>query len=83
MRGMMMLPDASARLREAVRYAFADVAVMHRGSVRQRILDVAEAELLCLALRLNDGNRIHAAKMLGISRNTLAKRVRSLGVGDG
>ncbi|MBC8519699.1 MAG: Fis family transcriptional regulator [Gammaproteobacteria bacterium] len=41
----------------------------------QRILDQMEQPLLELTLKQCDGNQSRAAKMLGINRNTLKKKI--------
>jgi two-component system nitrogen regulation response regulator GlnG len=50
-----------------------------------RVLAEVERPLIQLALKATKGNQIRAAAMLGINRNTLRKKIQTLGlrVGDG
>ena len=44
------------------------------------VLARLEGPLLCHALELSGGNQLKAARLLGINRNTLRKRLRLLGL---
>ncbi|MDX1387444.1 MAG: helix-turn-helix domain-containing protein, partial [bacterium] len=44
------------------------------------ILPMAERPLLKLVLKKTGNNQIRAAKLLGINRNTLRKKIRELGI---
>ena len=44
------------------------------------VLSRVEAPLLRHALELSGGNQLKAARLLGINRNTLRKRLRTLGL---
>jgi sigma-54 dependent transcriptional regulator, acetoin dehydrogenase operon transcriptional activator AcoR len=46
----------------------------------QETRDAADREALLEALRQTDGNGVHAAQLLGISRATLGRLVKRLGV---
>ena len=75
-----MSPEASTKIRTAVTYAFAEVSVGRAGQVRDAMIDALDSHLITLALRINQGNRLQAARLLGLNRNTLLKRIRQLGV---
>jgi len=45
-----------------------------------KILPAVERELVILALRETSGNQVHAARLLGITRATLRKRVEKFGI---
>jgi DNA-binding protein Fis len=75
-----MSPEASNKIRTAVTYAFAEVSVEQAGVVRDAMIDALDRQLITLALRINQGNRLQAARLLGLNRNTLLKRIRALGL---
>jgi two-component system nitrogen regulation response regulator GlnG len=50
------------------------------GNLYQEVLDTFERPLLKGALRRTRGNKVRAAELLGINRNTLNKRIRLLGI---
>ena len=50
------------------------------GRVYRRVMARMELPLLRHALQLCGGNQLKAAKLLGINRNTLRKRLRLLGL---
>lgn len=45
-----------------------------------KIIPLVERPLIRAALEATDGHRIRAAKLLGINRNTLRKRMEELGI---
>jgi two-component system nitrogen regulation response regulator GlnG len=45
-----------------------------------KIIPAVERELVIKALKETDGNQVHAAKLLGITRATLRKRVEKFGI---
>ena len=51
-----------------------------RSDPRLRILPAVERELIIHALRETSGNQVQAAKLLGITRATLRKRVEKFGI---
>ncbi len=50
------------------------------GRLYRAVLDRIERPLLVLALESTGGNQLRAAKLLGINRNTLRKRLRLFGL---
>ena len=50
------------------------------GRLYRTVMSRVEMPLLRLALELSAGNQLKAARMLGINRNTLRKRLRLLGL---
>jgi two-component system nitrogen regulation response regulator GlnG len=50
------------------------------GDVHRVVMAQVEKPLLTLALRICGGNKLDAAAMLGINRNTLLNRMRRLGL---
>ena len=57
-------------------YGATDIQHRPLGKVREQ----AEREHIISVLRLTNGNRIQAAQILGISRKTLWKKLKQLGV---
>jgi len=53
------------------------------GGVYRQALALLERPLLAHALALTGGNQLRAARLLGLNRNTLRKRCRSLGLAAG
>ena len=76
---MALTPAAREKLNSTVNYAFAEVAVLGPGQVRDRMVDALDHQLLTLTLRLHNGNQSRTAQFLGMNRNTLKKRMRVLG----
>jgi two-component system nitrogen regulation response regulator GlnG len=65
----------------------ADIAAMARQlfqwarrDPKLKIIPAVERELVIQALKETDGNQLHAAKLLGITRATLRKRVEKFGI---
>lgn len=94
--GVLMNQQWDGNLRElemVVRYAAErrhvgditprDLPTAHQGSSRSRRLtrlEQAEHDEIVKALRIHGGNKLRAAEHLGISRTTLYKSIRSLGI---
>jgi len=57
-----------------------EVAVAESGKLYRSILARIELPLLRQVLELSGGNQLKAARLLGINRNTLRKRLRILGL---
>lgn len=65
------------------RYVQPRLAAMREGeesAVHEEVVAAAERPLIGLALRLTQGNRLRAAGLLGMNRNTLRARMRALGL---
>ena len=51
-----------------------------RRDPKLKVLPAVERELVIQALKEAEGNQVHAAKLLGITRATLRKRVEKFGI---
>ena len=51
-----------------------------RREPKMKIIPAVERELVIQALKETDGNQVHAARLLGITRATLRKRVEKFGI---
>jgi two-component system nitrogen regulation response regulator GlnG len=51
-----------------------------RRDPKLKIIPVVERELVIQALKETDGNQVHAARLLGITRATLRKRIEKFGI---
>jgi two-component system nitrogen regulation response regulator GlnG len=51
-----------------------------RKDPKLKIISTVERELVIQALKETNGNQVHAAKMLGMTRATLRKRVEKFGI---
>jgi two-component system, NtrC family, nitrogen regulation response regulator GlnG len=68
---------------QLARYINADRQVLPASGLYDRIIHEVERPLLRLVLNLVNGNKIQAAKVLGINRNTLLKKLRQHGLDGG
>jgi two-component system nitrogen regulation response regulator GlnG len=50
------------------------------GQLYRQVISLVELPLLTHVLELTGGNQLRAARLLGINRNTLRKRLRLLGI---
>ena len=57
-----------------------EAAAAESGKLYRSIMARVELPLLRQALELSGGNQLKAARLLGINRNTLRKRLRLLGL---
>ena len=78
-------PASSTTLEDAVEAHLKAYFAAHNGDLppdglHERILPLVERPLITQALHATSGNQIRAAKLLGINRNTLRKRMKELGV---
>jgi two-component system nitrogen regulation response regulator GlnG len=51
-----------------------------RRDPKMKVIPTVERELVIQALKETDGNQVHAARLLGITRATLRKRVEKFGI---
>jgi two-component system nitrogen regulation response regulator GlnG len=56
------------------------LAPARAGRVHREAMLLLERPLLAHVLALTGGNQLHAARLLGLNRNTLRKRCRELGL---
>ncbi len=76
-------PALEAWARSASEAVPAIVAALREAGTRRihrDVLGLVERPLLAHALALTGGNQLHAARLLGLNRNTLRKRCRDLGL---
>jgi two-component system nitrogen regulation response regulator GlnG len=66
--------------KQLTRYINADRQVLPSSGLYDRIMTEVERPVLRLALGLVDGNKVAAARLLGLSRNTFAKKLRAHGL---
>jgi two-component system nitrogen regulation response regulator GlnG len=64
--------DAAALARQLFQWA--------RRDPKLKIIPAVERELVIQALKETEGNQVHAAKLLGITRATLRKRIEKFGI---
>lgn len=57
-----------------------ETAQTQAGGLHRAVMGLVERLLLRHALELSGGNQLHAARLLGINRNTLRKRLVLLGL---
>lgn len=69
--------------RQLMRYINADRQVLPASGLYDRVIHEVERPLLRLVLSLTNGNKIQAAKVLGLNRNTLLKKLRQHGIDKG
>lgn len=66
--------------RQLTRYINAERQVLPASGLYDRVIQEVERPLLRVVLNLVNGNKIQAAKILGINRNTLLKKLREHGL---
>jgi two-component system nitrogen regulation response regulator GlnG len=57
-----------------------EAALVENGRLYRSVMTRIELPLLRQALELSGGNQLRAARLLGINRNTLRKRLRRFGL---
>jgi two-component system nitrogen regulation response regulator GlnG len=78
--GERAFADFDARITEALPALMDVTAAAEPRSVYRAVMRRLEGPLLRRALDLSGGNQLKAARLLGINRNTLRKRLRLLGL---
>ena len=78
-------PAFTSSFREHVHHLLKHYFDAHRPNLppqglHERVLELVEYPLLLLTLRATRGNQLKAAKLLGINRNTLRKKITDLGI---
>jgi two-component system nitrogen regulation response regulator GlnG len=66
--------------KQLTRYINADRQVLPASGLYDRVLQEVERPLFRVVLNLVDGNKIKAAQILGLNRNTLLKKMRAHGL---
>ena len=69
--------------RQLTRYINAERQVLPASGLYERVMSEVERPLLRVVLNLVNGNKIKAAKVLGLNRNTLLKKLREHGLDQG
>lgn len=64
------------RLKNKIDSIFPDICRLFEQDIHANIMDLVEMQLIEKALNACDGSQVKAAKMLGISRNTLRQRLK-------
>ncbi len=67
------------------RYVMADIVGAGEAGdsdIHARIVDQVERPLIRLALSVTSGNKVRAAQLLGMNRNTLRARINALGIAE-
>ena len=67
-------------VQKAIRHYLADMGATEPENLYRRLLDEIEPPLLSETLRYTGGNQSRAARILGITRNTLREKVRRYGI---
>ncbi len=66
--------------RQLTRYISADRQVLPSSGLHAHIMNEVERPLLRVVLALVEGNKVQAAQILGLNRNTLLKKLRQHGL---
>jgi two-component system nitrogen regulation response regulator GlnG len=80
MDGARTLDDFQTLVTTALPSLVREVAAAEAGALYRSVMARVERPLLRQALELAGGNQLKAARLLGINRNTLRKRLRLLGL---
>jgi len=76
--GPAELDAVSRALAEAVPALVERLSTARSGRIYREALELLERPLLEHVLSMTRGNQLHAARLLGLNRNTLRKRCRTL-----
>ncbi len=80
MEGPAVTEDLERLLDAVLPAVVRDSAASESGRLYRSVMGRVEMPLLRLTLELSAGNQLKAARLLGINRNTLRKRLRLLGL---
>lgn len=69
--------------RQLSRYINADRQVLPASGLYDKVMNEVERPLLRLVMTMTEGNKLKAAQILGINRNTLLKKLRFHGLEEG
>ena len=70
------VPAASSRdNHHTLKALFESISLGNEGTVYERYIAEAEKAVICMTMEKFNNNQVHAAKFLGISRNTLRQRL--------
>jgi len=72
--------EMSRVVRRAIEVYFKDLDGEKASGVYDMVINCVEKPLLESVLHRVRGNQTHAAQMLGLNRNTLRKKMKSLGI---
>ena len=76
-------PPLRKTVRQSIRAYLRDLGDTEAQDLMRRLLDEVEPPLIEEVLKHARGNQTRAAKMLGITRNTLRERMRRHGIEPG
>ena len=76
-------PPLRKTVRQSIRAYLRDLGDTEAQDLMRRLLDEVEPPLIEEVLKHAKGNQTRAAKMLGITRNTLRERMRRHGIEPG
>lgn len=65
----------AAALRRLIEADFEELSRVHRGRIHEQVVEEVERALLSVVLEHMHDNQVRAARLLGISRNTLRSRI--------
>ena len=80
MEGGAEVQEFDRLLNDVLQTVVRGAAASEGGRLYRTVMGRVEMPLLRLALELSAGNQLKAARLLGINRNTLRKRLRLLGL---
>jgi DNA-binding NtrC family response regulator len=63
------------KLEELINSHFPEIVSLHKGNAAEYLVGLVERVMVARTLDELKGNQVHAAKLLGLSRNTLRKRI--------
>ena len=74
--GVEQLGDSfEKKIEEVINSHFPEIVSLHKGGAADYLVGLVERAIVTRTLDELKGNQVHAAKLLGLSRNTLRKRI--------